>query len=202
MGPRTGQMNLGQNLQRGQTPASAVKRSAPGATRSGWLAGWPATHTPRPPPPPRAPPPPAPARTPAPGVPPPLEAGPSRPEAGPSLPEAGLSRSAPPRGRGGTLRGGRGSARCLRSCRRRVQLVRRDGRDVSTLYGREGGGGGCLRSCRRRPTPAAAPAPAARGRVSRAAGRARNTPGLGLPQVATCRGCVRLVRGEGRDVSS
>ena len=25
--------------------------------------------------------------------------------------------------------------------RRRVQLVRRDGRDVSTLYGREGGGG-------------------------------------------------------------
>ena len=25
---------------------------------------------------------------------------------------------------------------------RRVQLVRRDGRDVSTLYGREGGGGG------------------------------------------------------------
>jgi hypothetical protein len=26
---------------------------------------------------------------------------------------------------------------------RRVQLVRRDGRDVSTLYGREGGGGGC-----------------------------------------------------------
>jgi len=28
------------------------------------------------------------------------------------------------------------------TCRRRVQLVRRDGRDVSTLYGREGGGGG------------------------------------------------------------
>ena len=38
-----------------------------------------------------------------------------------------------------------------RSCKgtRRVQLVRRDGRDVSTLYGREGGGGASAR--RRRP---------------------------------------------------
>ena len=34
---------------------------------------------------------------------------------------------------------------------RRVQLVRRDGRDVSTLYGREGGGGGGLCPQRSRP---------------------------------------------------
>jgi hypothetical protein len=37
---------------------------------------------------------------------------------------------------------------------RRVQLVRRDGRDVSTLYGREGGGGG--NSCPARASPARA----------------------------------------------
>ena len=66
---------------------------------------------------------------------------------------------------------------------RRVQLVRRDGRDVSTLYGREGGGGARTRYqfyLRRR--------------LPLSAGDHR-APGLPMR-------LVRLVRKEGRDVSS
>ena len=63
---------------------------------------------------------------------------------------------------------------------RRVQLVRRDGRDVSTLYGREGGGGGApSRACRARSLPGCA-GPAAEGsprlRGRRGAGSQANPP--------------------------
>ena len=43
------------------------------------------------------------------------------------------------------IQGLAGAARPCGKGARRVQLVRRDGRDVSTLYGREGGGGALLR---------------------------------------------------------
>jgi hypothetical protein len=51
---------------------------------------------------------------------------------------------------------------------RRVQLVRRDGRDVSTLYGREGGGGGTA--------PRSPPAPGGRAAAARSAVRSTTPP--------------------------
>ena len=74
----------------------------------------------------------------------------------------------------------KGSASAQRCCRyartcdtRRVQLVRRDGRDVSTLYGREGGGGGLRheRALRLLVQVPVTPQRRARAREQRAGGR-------------------------------
>ena len=64
---------------------------------------------------------------------------------------------------------------------RRVQLVRRDGRDVSTLYGREGGGGvttpGAATGTSVPSDSAAAPAPAPTAASRRVSRRATAVPG-------------------------
>jgi hypothetical protein len=153
-------------------------------------------------------------------------------------------RPAPPRPRRprpGRPRGARGAARwhamgqrrrnwCGGAATRRVQLVRRDGRDVSTLYGREGGGGGGtgVGGRRQRAPPrrragdsAPRPRPCLRsGCVTHAAGAAgfswssswhstrpcattdaaSSTISQVRPTPRTRR--VRLVRGEGRGVST
>jgi hypothetical protein len=99
----------------------------------------------------------------------------------------------------------------------RVQLVRRDGRDVSTLYGREGGLGrpACWHvHAKKQVVQFAAPLalpPAAAARVVLPGGHARHAASqapekfLTLPIGQGAHVCpppsVRLVRGEGRDVS-
>jgi len=72
-------------------------------------------------------------------------------------------------------------ATCAAAGTRRVQLVRRDGRDVSTLYGREGRGGGAQVPTLRRPW--GCPSPAGGGIVApaRAPARPSRTQGARAP---------------------
>ena len=112
-----------------------------------------------------------------------------------------LGRARPmPRGRTDLACGAKGL--CMWT--RRVQLVRRDGRDVSTLYGR--GGGGVMRAARRRRAP---PAFGGGARVEELRGEggqwelARAGGSLFVPRAGSMwTRRVQLVRRDGRDVST